>query len=243
MMVRPELPYSPGMEVMGVVDACGAGAEEWSGSAVVAMPRQAFGGYRGVRRLPGRRRCSRCPTTSRSPTRRRSTSRSTSHGSDSRTGRARGGEQVLVHAAAGGAGSAAVQLAVDAGARCSPPRAPTRSWPCAGSSARASRSTRPSTTSPPRARGDRRAGRRRRVRHARWSDDDVVARRDRVQRSLRDDRRRSRQGDGRRAVHRPSPGHGGQRPPVRCAARLRRSGDPHPREAGDGLQLPPARAR
>ena len=26
MMVRPELPYSPGMEVMGVVDACGAGA-------------------------------------------------------------------------------------------------------------------------------------------------------------------------------------------------------------------------
>ena len=24
MMVRPELPYSPGMEVMGVVDACGA---------------------------------------------------------------------------------------------------------------------------------------------------------------------------------------------------------------------------
>ncbi len=28
MMVRPELPYSPGMEVMGLVDACGAGAEE-----------------------------------------------------------------------------------------------------------------------------------------------------------------------------------------------------------------------
>ena len=23
MMVRPELPYSPGMEVMGIVDACG----------------------------------------------------------------------------------------------------------------------------------------------------------------------------------------------------------------------------
>src|SRR3954452_11996769 len=44
MMVRPELPYSPGMEVMGVVDACGPGAEEWLGARVVAMPRQAFGG-------------------------------------------------------------------------------------------------------------------------------------------------------------------------------------------------------
>src|SRR5205085_7833322 len=45
MMVRPEFPYSPGMEVMGVVDACGTGAEEWLGVRVVAMPRQAFGGY------------------------------------------------------------------------------------------------------------------------------------------------------------------------------------------------------
>src|SRR5687768_18406221 len=47
MMVRPELPYSPGMEVMGVVDACGAGdgAGEWQGRRVVAMARQAHGGY------------------------------------------------------------------------------------------------------------------------------------------------------------------------------------------------------
>ena len=37
MMVRPELPYSPGMEVMGVVDACGAGTEEWLGRRVVAV--------------------------------------------------------------------------------------------------------------------------------------------------------------------------------------------------------------
>src|SRR5260221_8155987 len=45
MMVRPELPYSPGMEVMGIVDACGAGAEEWQGRRVVAMPKGANGGY------------------------------------------------------------------------------------------------------------------------------------------------------------------------------------------------------
>ena len=29
MMARPDLPYSPGMEVMGVVDGCGPGAEAW----------------------------------------------------------------------------------------------------------------------------------------------------------------------------------------------------------------------
>ena len=45
MMVRPELPYSPGMEVMGVVDACGAGTEEWQGRRVVAMPNGANGGF------------------------------------------------------------------------------------------------------------------------------------------------------------------------------------------------------
>src|SRR3954469_21478868 len=45
MAVRPEFPYSPGMEVMGVVDGCGAGAEEWMGARVAAMPKQAYGGY------------------------------------------------------------------------------------------------------------------------------------------------------------------------------------------------------
>ncbi len=45
MMVRPELPYSPGMEVMGVVDACGNGTSEWQGRRVVAMTRQAHGGF------------------------------------------------------------------------------------------------------------------------------------------------------------------------------------------------------
>src|SRR3990172_8933146 len=45
MMVRPERPYSPGMEVMGVVEAGGAGAESWQGKRVVAMPRGANGGF------------------------------------------------------------------------------------------------------------------------------------------------------------------------------------------------------
>ncbi len=45
MMVRPEFPYSPGMEAFGVVDACGEGAEEWLGKRVAAVTKQAFGGF------------------------------------------------------------------------------------------------------------------------------------------------------------------------------------------------------
>src|SRR4051812_6837031 len=46
--VRAPLPYSPGMEVLGVVERCGAGAESWSGRRVVAIPSGAFGGYAEV---------------------------------------------------------------------------------------------------------------------------------------------------------------------------------------------------
>jgi hypothetical protein len=45
MMVRPELPVTPGMEVMGVVAAGGAGGEDQVGRRVVAMPKQAVGGF------------------------------------------------------------------------------------------------------------------------------------------------------------------------------------------------------
>lgn len=117
MMVRPELPYSPGMEVMGVVDACGAGTEQWHGRRVVAMPKGAHGGFAEY---------AVCPAVS------------TFEMPDSipLPGAAalyfpfhlawlglfdradlRAGESVLIHAAAGGSGSAAIQLAVNAGAR------------------------------------------------------------------------------------------------------------------------------
>jgi NADPH2:quinone reductase len=45
MMVRPEFPYSPGMEVFGIVDACGPGAEGLLGARVAAITRQAHGGF------------------------------------------------------------------------------------------------------------------------------------------------------------------------------------------------------
>ncbi|HLI73235.1 MAG TPA: zinc-binding dehydrogenase [Acidimicrobiales bacterium] len=117
MMVRPELPYSPGMEVMGVVDACGDGADHWMGRRVVSIPKGAYGGYAEY---------AVCPTSA------------TFDMPDAiglpdaaalyfpfhlawlgLVDRAalRAGETVLVHAAAGGSGSAAVQLARHLGAR------------------------------------------------------------------------------------------------------------------------------
>jgi NADPH2:quinone reductase len=117
MMVRPELPYSPGMEVMGIVDACGAGTNDWLGRRVVAMARQAHGGYAEY---------AICPVVS------------TFDMPDTiplpgaaalyfpyhlawvglvERAALQPGESVLIHAAAGGSGSAAVQLAKHLGAR------------------------------------------------------------------------------------------------------------------------------
>src|SRR6478752_456115 len=41
---RP-VPYIPGMEVLGIVEAAGPDAEWWIGRRVVAIPSGAFGGY------------------------------------------------------------------------------------------------------------------------------------------------------------------------------------------------------
>src|SRR3954451_21296580 len=117
MMVEPELPYSPGMEVMGIVDACGDGAGDWLGRRVVAMPKGANGGYAEY---------AVCPIVS------------TFDMPDSiplpdaaalyfpfhlawlglfDRADLRPGESVLIHAGAGGSGTAAIQLAAHRGAR------------------------------------------------------------------------------------------------------------------------------
>jgi len=117
MMVEPELPYSPGMEVMGLVDACGDGTEGWLGRRVVAMPKGANGGYAEY---------AVCPIVS------------TFDMPDSvplpdaaalyfpfhlawlglfDRADLQPGESVLIHAGAGGSGSAAIQLAAHRGAR------------------------------------------------------------------------------------------------------------------------------
>jgi NADPH2:quinone reductase len=116
MMVRPELPYSPGMEVMGVVDACGAGAESLDRKRVVAITRGAHGGFAEY---------SICPAVSafempdEIPLPDAAALFFPFHlawlGLFDRA-ELQPDETVLIHAAAGGAGSAAVQLAVNAGA-------------------------------------------------------------------------------------------------------------------------------
>jgi NADPH:quinone reductase len=116
MMVRPDLPYAPGMEVMGTVDACGPGTESWAGRRVVAITRGAHGAFAEY---------SICPAVSLFdmpddiPLPDAAALFFPYHlawlGLFDRAD-LQAGETVLVHAAAGGSGSAAIQLAVDAGA-------------------------------------------------------------------------------------------------------------------------------
>jgi len=117
MMVRPQLPVTPGMETMGVVVACGQGTEDWLGKRVVAMPKQATGGFAEY---------AICPTVSAFdmpdsiPLPDAAALYFPYHlawlGLVDRAALA-AGESVLIHAAAGGSGSAAVQLAKLRGAR------------------------------------------------------------------------------------------------------------------------------
>jgi NADPH2:quinone reductase len=117
MMVRPELPYSPGMEVMGVVDACGDGAESWQGKRVVAMPKGANGGFAEYAICPA---ASTFDMPASIPLPGAAALYFPFHlawlGLFDRA-ELQAGESVLIHAAAGGSGSAAVQLAKNAGAR------------------------------------------------------------------------------------------------------------------------------
>src|SRR6476620_311193 len=117
MMVVPPLPTSPGMAVMGVVDACGPGTEDWLGRRIVATTKGATGGYAEY---------TICPTSSAFempeviPFPDAAALFFPFHlawlGLFDRGG-LEAGQSVLIHAAAGGSGSAAVQLAANAGAR------------------------------------------------------------------------------------------------------------------------------
>jgi NADPH2:quinone reductase len=117
MMVRPELPYSPGMEVMGSVDACGEGTPQWAGRRVVSIPTGAYGGFAEYAICPV---ASTFEMPESIPLPDAAALFFPFHlawlGLIDRAG-LQEGETVLIHAAAGGSGSAAVQLAVDRGAR------------------------------------------------------------------------------------------------------------------------------
>lgn len=117
MMVRPEFPYSPGMETFGIVDACGDGAGEWMGRRVAAVTKQAFGGFAEY---------AICPTVAAFeiddavPLPDAAALFFPFHlawlGLIDRAA-LEAGDSVLIHAGAGGSGSAAIQLAKAFGAR------------------------------------------------------------------------------------------------------------------------------
>jgi NADPH:quinone reductase len=117
--VRPPLPYTPGMEVLGRVEAAGTGAELWVGRRVVAIPTGAFGGYAELATGPTAMAFD-MPPEAELPDAPAAAIYFPFHLSwlalYERAG-VQQGETVLVHAAAGGVGSAAVQLAGLAGAR------------------------------------------------------------------------------------------------------------------------------
>jgi NADPH:quinone reductase len=115
--VRPPLPYIPGMEVLGRVEAAGAGAERWLGKRVCAIPGAGFGGYAELAVCPAA--CAfEMPDDIPDPEAAAIFFPfHLSWFSLFERGRLARGESVLIHAAAGGIGSAAVQLARNAGAR------------------------------------------------------------------------------------------------------------------------------
>ena len=117
MAFRPEFPYSPGMETMGVVDAAGPGAEHWVGERVVATTKMAYGGYAEYAICGA---AATFPMPDDIPFPDAAAILFPFHlawlGLFDRAD-LQAGETVLIHAAAGGSGSAAVQLAVEAGAR------------------------------------------------------------------------------------------------------------------------------
>jgi NADPH2:quinone reductase len=117
MAVRIELPYSPGMETMGIVDATGLGAEAMLGQRVVAITRQAHGGFAEYVICAA---ASAFEVPEAIPLPDAACLYFPFHlawlGLFDRAG-LQAGETVLIHAAAGGSGSAAIQLAKYAGAR------------------------------------------------------------------------------------------------------------------------------
>lgn len=115
--INPPLPYTLGMEVVGIVDEAGPGQEHWLGRRVMATAKGAFGGYAEWVVTP-------VDMVFDAP------EALDDHEAAAflfpfhlawlgihERGRLQPNEWVLVHAAAGGVGSAAVQLAAAAGAR------------------------------------------------------------------------------------------------------------------------------
>ncbi|MBW2269304.1 MAG: NADPH:quinone oxidoreductase family protein [Deltaproteobacteria bacterium] len=116
-IVKPELPFTAGMELMGVVEGTGPGCEQWMGKRVIACPSGAMGGFAEYA-VAGEEMVFEAPDSLDDveagaiffPYHLAYLSLHTH-------GKLQSGETLLVHGASGGVGSAAIQLGVAAGAR------------------------------------------------------------------------------------------------------------------------------
>ena len=115
--VRAPLPYTPGMEVLGRVERCGPGTEDCLGRRVVAIPTGAYGGYAEVVVAPADMAFEMPATVADREAAAIYFPFHLAWLALHERGALKSGETLLVHAAAGGVGSAAVQLGALAGAR------------------------------------------------------------------------------------------------------------------------------
>lgn len=117
MSIRPDVPFVPGMEVMGIVEDAGENAKDWIGKRAVTIPNGAHGAY--AEYAVG----TQFTTFEMPPDMPQADAAAIffpfhlSYLALYERGKLQAGETVLVHAGAGGAGSAAIQLAKARGAR------------------------------------------------------------------------------------------------------------------------------
>ena len=110
-------PFTLGMDVCGVVDDTGEGAEQWLGKRVVAITKTALGGIAEFAIAPAVSVFDAPDQLDDAEATAFVLSFQTSHLALFRRGRLRAGETLVVHSAASGLGTAGIQLGKAAGAR------------------------------------------------------------------------------------------------------------------------------
>jgi NADPH:quinone reductase len=110
-------PYTLGMDVCGIVDATGEGAERWLGQRVVAITKTALGGIAEYAIAPAVSVFDAPPQLDDAEATAFVLTFQASHLALFRRGRLQSGETLVVHSAASGLGTAAIQLGRAAGAR------------------------------------------------------------------------------------------------------------------------------
>src|SRR5450755_1254965 len=110
-------PFTLGMDVCGIVDDTGEGAEHWQGKRVVAITKTALGGIAEFALAPAVSVFDAPDQLDDAEATAFVLSFQTSHLALFRRGRLRAGETLVVHSAASGLGTAGIQLGKAAGAR------------------------------------------------------------------------------------------------------------------------------